>query len=72
MMMKRIVAIKQAIFYFVICALKLTHIKVLFNTRLHNFSNNNQIYLDFMSCPIDRKMKNKLQSEFWFQVPDNR
>ncbi len=70
-MMKRIVAIKQAIFYFVIYALKSTHIKVLFNTRLNNF-NNNQIYLDFMSCPIDRKMKNKLQSEFWFQVPDNR
>ncbi len=27
---------------------------------------------DFISCPMDRKMKNRLQSEFWFQVPDNR
>ena len=29
-------------------------------------------FTDFLSCPMDRKMKNKLQSEFWFQVPDNR
>jgi hypothetical protein len=27
---------------------------------------------EFMYCPLDRKMKNKLTSEFWFQINDNR
>ena len=27
---------------------------------------------EFMYCPLDRKMKNKLTSEFWFQFNDNR
>lgn len=27
---------------------------------------------DFMYCPLDRKMKNKLTSEFWFQINDDR
>jgi hypothetical protein len=27
---------------------------------------------DFISCPLDRKMKNRLISEFWFQINDNR
>jgi hypothetical protein len=27
---------------------------------------------DFMYCPLNRKMKNKLTSEFWFQIIDNR
>jgi hypothetical protein len=27
---------------------------------------------DFMYCPLDRKMKNKLTSEFWFQITENR
>ena len=31
--------------------------------------NNNK---DFLYCPLDRKMKNKLRSEFWFQIYDNR
>jgi len=25
---------------------------------------------DFISCPLDRKMKNRLVSEFWFQIND--
>jgi hypothetical protein len=29
--------------------------------------NNNK---EFVSCPLDRKMKNKLKSEFWFQFND--
>lgn len=31
--------------------------------------NNNK---DFLMCPLDRKMKNRLRSEFWFQINDNR
>ena len=27
---------------------------------------------DFLTCPLDRRLKNKLKSEFWFQVYDNR
>lgn len=27
---------------------------------------------DFISCPMNRKMKNRLTSEFWFQINDNR
>lgn len=27
---------------------------------------------DFISCPLNRKMKNRLSSEFWFQINDNR
>jgi hypothetical protein len=27
---------------------------------------------EFMYCPLDRKMKNKLTSEFWFQINDHR
>lgn len=27
---------------------------------------------DFISCPLNRKMKNRLTSEFWFQVQDDR
>ena len=30
--------------------------------------NNNK---DFVTCPMNRKMKNKLRSEFWFQFNDN-
>lgn len=26
---------------------------------------------DFLTCPLDRRLKNKLKSEFWFQVYDN-
>ena len=29
--------------------------------------NNNK---NFVNCPMDRKMKNKLRSEFWFQIYD--
>ena len=25
---------------------------------------------DFISCPMNRKMKNRLTSEFWFQIKD--
>jgi hypothetical protein len=25
---------------------------------------------DFISCPLDRKMKNRIVSEFWFQIND--
>jgi hypothetical protein len=27
---------------------------------------------DFISCPLNRKMKNRLKSEFWFQINDCR
>lgn len=27
---------------------------------------------DFINCPMNRKMKNRLTSEFWFQINDNR
>lgn len=27
---------------------------------------------DFITCPMNRKMKNRLSSEFWFQINDNR
>lgn len=27
---------------------------------------------EFITCPMDRRHKNRIQSEFWFQVPDNR
>lgn len=27
---------------------------------------------DFITCPLNRKMKNRLSSEFWFQINDNR
>lgn len=27
---------------------------------------------DYISCPLNRKMKNRLTSEFWFQINDNR
>jgi hypothetical protein len=27
---------------------------------------------DFISCPLNRKMKNRLKSEFWFQINDSR
>ena len=30
--------------------------------------NNNK---NFINCPMDRKMKNKLVSEFWFQIYDD-
>ena len=26
---------------------------------------------DFITCPLNRKMKNRLSSEFWFQINDN-
>jgi hypothetical protein len=29
-------------------------------------------YKEFITCPMDRRHKNRIQSEFWFQVPDNR
>ncbi len=31
--------------------------------------NNNK---DFLMCPLNRKMKNRLRSEFWFQIKDKR
>ncbi len=27
---------------------------------------------DFIICPLNRKMKNRLKSEFWFQINDSR
>ena len=27
---------------------------------------------DFLTCPLDRRMKNRLRSEFWFQIYDNK
>ena len=27
---------------------------------------------DFISCPMNRKMKNRLTSEFWFQISINK
>ena len=27
---------------------------------------------DFITCPLNRRMKNKLISEFWFQIKDTR
>jgi len=49
------------------------------NNILNSFDENLRCYLcikinyhkEFIACPIDRKMKNRLQPEFWFQVPDN-
>jgi len=27
---------------------------------------------DFINCPLNRKMKNRIESEFWFQINDSR
>ena len=27
---------------------------------------------DFINCPLNRKMKNRIESEFWFQINDTR